>query len=386
MKLGWKRLRGLAIGVALAGIALLTTSAISGWPGEDGLRLLGIASSPSDASSLDALVQWDLPVRRTDRVAYWEGVLSGRGREKMQQWLEQSGRYVPMIRRKLRERGMPEDLVYLALAESGFSTNALSRTRAVGLWQLMEQTGRDLGLHVTSYVDQRRDPLASTDAALDYLSELHNQLGSWWLAAAAYNCGPNRVVRVLREVTGQSKGDDDTYWRIAPYLPKETQDYVPLILAEGEIAKDPARFGFTDLNYHAPLHFDSVRVPGGTRLSTISRATGVDSVLVDQLNPHYVRSVTPPVKASDWVVRIPVGLTGTFAANFPHLLQEQRQADARAAELEREREAEAQRLVLERRRAEAQRHAARHRSRSERHAAHHHGSRHASPRRHHRRG
>lgn len=376
MKLG-RKLRGGAIGVALAGVAVLTTAALSGWPGEDGLRQLGIAGSPGAASPLDALVQWDLPAKRTDRVAYWEGVLSGPRREKMQEWLEQSGRYVPMIRQKLRARGMPEDLVYLALAESGFSPNALSRTRAVGLWQLMEQTGRDLGLRVTSYVDQRRDPLASTDAALDFLTALHDQFGSWWLAAAAYNCGPNRVARVLREVTGQSKGDDDTYWRIAPHLPKETQDYVPLILAEGAIAKDPARFGFTDLNYHAPLHFDSVRVPGGTRLATVSRATGVDSMLVHQLNPHYVRSVTPPVKASDWVVRIPVGLTGTFAANFPHLLQEQRQADARAAELEREQAAAAHRLALEQRRAE--RHAARHRS--ERRAAHHHASRHASSRR-----
>ncbi len=377
MKLGTKRLRGVAIGGALAATALLTTAAISGWPGEDGVRLLGV-SQPEASSSSDLFEQWDLPAKRTDRVAYWEGILTGPRREKMKQWLEQSGRYVPMIRRELRARGMPEDLVYLALAESGFSPNARSRTAAVGLWQLMEQTGRQLGLRETSYVDQRRDPIASTNAALDFLTDLHDQLGSWWLAAAAYNCGPNRVARVLREVTGKSKGDDETYWQIASHLPKETQDYVPLILAEGEIAKDPARFGFKDLDYHAPLRFDSVRVPGGTRLATVSRATGVDTALVLQLNPHYVRSVTPPVKASDWVVRIPVGLSPTFAANFPHLVQEQRQADARAAE----QAAAAQRLAQARRRAEAQRHAARHRSGSHRHTSHRHAAKHASARRH----
>ncbi len=382
MKLGIRRLRGVAIGVVLAGTALLTTAAISGWPGEDGLRLLGLSNATSASASSVVLTDWDLPVKRTDRVAYWEGILTGPRREKMQQWLEQSGRYVPMIRRKLRERGMPEDLVYLALAESGFSPNARSRTAAVGLWQLMEETGRGLGLRVTSYVDQRRDPLASTDAALDFLSDLHKQFGSWWLAAAAYNCGPNRVARVLRDVTGKTKGDDDTYWQIASHLPKETQDYVPLILAEGEIAKDPARFGFTDLDYHAPLRFDSVRVPGGTRLSTVSRATGVDSGLVHQLNPHYVRSVTPPVKASDWVVRIPVGLTSAFAANFPHVLELQRAADARAAEVAKAKAAEERRLALERRRAEAHRHAARHRSGSHSRTAHRHAAKHTTSHRH----
>lgn len=331
MKLGSKRMRALALGVGLAGTGLLTTAAMSGWPGDDGLRLLRDTSGASGVEALLGMEHWDLPVKRTDRVAYWEEVLTGPRREKMRQWLEQSGRYVPMIRRELRARGMPEDLVYLAFVESGFSPDALSRTRAAGLWQLMEGTGRDLGLRVTPYVDQRRDPVAATDAALDFLADLHRQFGSWWLAAAAYNCGPARVARVLREVTGRTQADDDTYWRIAPHLPKETQDYVPLILAEGEIAKDPERFGFKDLSYHAPLHFETVRVPGGTRLSTVSKATGVDSALVDQLNPHYVRSVTPPVKASDWVVRIPAGLTTTFAANFPYVLQLQRQADARTA-------------------------------------------------------
>ncbi len=373
-------LRGAVIGGALAGSALLTAYAVGRRPEARALTSDPLLATPATSAVAE---HWDLPVKRTERVDYWEGILTGPRHEKMKLWLEQSGRYVPMIHRELRARGMPEDLVYLAFIESGFSPDAYSRTRAVGLWQFMEGTGRELGLSVTPYVDQRRDPIAATDAALDFLKDLHNQFGSWWLAAAAYNCGPNRVARVLREVTGKSKGDDETYWLISSHLPKETQDYVPLLLAAGEIAKDPTRFGFDDLDYHAPLRFDSVKVPGGTRLATVSRATGADSALVRQLNPHYVRSVTPPVKASEWIVRIPQGLTQAFAANFPHVFALQREADARQAELEREQAAEERRVALARRHAESKHHhAARHWSgagkktshrRAKHLSSHHHG-------------
>ncbi len=385
MASGSNWLRATAIGGVLAGSALLTAYAVSRRP--EAVREIAAETEVSAPATADLMEHWDLPLKRTERVAYWEGILSGPRHEKMKQWLERSGRYVPMIQGELRARGMPEDLVYLAFIESGFSPDAYSRTRAVGLWQFMEGTGRDLGLSVTPYVDQRRDPIAATDAALDFLKDLHNQFGSWWLAAAAYNCGPNRVARVLREVTGKSKGDDDTYWQISPRLPKETQDYVPLLLAAGEIAKDPARYGFTDLDYHAPLRFDSVKVPGGTRLATVSRATGADSALVRQLNPHYVRSVTPPVKASLWTVRIPQGLTQAFTNNFPHLFALQREADAQQAQLEREQAADARRVALARRRAESKHHhAARHRTASHGSSSHRRAAKHRAPRHHRRAG
>ncbi len=361
-------LRAVLVGLVVAGPALLAAPALgrrtdmTEW--FDWLPGVGAAS---DAAAADMAERWDLPVRHTDRVAYWERVLAGPRREKMKQWLEQSGRYVPMIRAELRRRDMPGDLVYLALIESGFTPNARSEAQAVGLWQLMAGTGRLFGLRVTPFVDERRDPVAATDAALGFLQELHNEFGSWWLAAAAYNCGPGRVERTLREVTGRTRGGDDTYWQIASHLPKETQDYVPLMLAAGEVAKDPARFGFSDLDYRAPMQYDSVRVPGGTRLVTVSRATGADSAVVDQLNPHYLRDITPP--GAEWTVRIPPGLRQAFATNFPHLYALQRRADAQADA--RARAVAARLAAVERERAAAQRRAEARARAAHRHAVHH---------------
>jgi membrane-bound lytic murein transglycosylase D len=309
----------LVVGLALAGTGSLTAYAVSGEPEYASV----VVTLPAE-NALPAAARWDLPVKRTARVAHWERVLAGPERQRMRTWLERSSRYTPMIRRQLRARGMPQDLVYLPLVESGFSPDASSPARAVGLWQLMAHTSRLLGLEVTRYVDQRRDPVAATGAALDFLQDLHAQFGSWWLAAAAYNCGPGCVERALQRVVGRTHGDDETYWKIAPYLPRETREYVPRLLAAGEIAKQPRRFGFTDLRYRLPLQFDSVRVPGGTRLSTVTQATGADSAVIDRLNLHLVRDMTPPGKVT--TVRIPRGLRQAFLLNFPRELAAQRAA------------------------------------------------------------
>src|SRR5690606_29121840 len=133
--------------------------------------------------------------------------------DRMALYLKRSGRYEGMIRSKLRERGMPEDLLYLAMVESGFDPNAVSRAQAVGLWQFVAETGRLYGLRIDGWVDERRDPVRSTDAALDYLQTLHDRFGAWNLAAAAYNTGENRVGRVMRQVTGDERGQEDDFWR-----------------------------------------------------------------------------------------------------------------------------------------------------------------------------
>jgi hypothetical protein len=159
---------------------------------------------------------------------------------------------------------MPEDLFYLAMIESGLSNRAVSHASAVGLWQFIAETGRRYGLEVSTYVDERRDPLKSTDAALDYLTDLHDRFGSWYLAAAGYNSGENRVERILRQRAGGQKGDDALYWRIASHLPRETRDYVPLMLAAGHIGKDPNAYGFYGIEHQAPLAFDRVEVGGAS--------------------------------------------------------------------------------------------------------------------------
>jgi membrane-bound lytic murein transglycosylase D len=242
---------------------------------------------------------------RNAQVDAWIAFLRGRNREKTELWLQRSGRYAPMIRQALRLRGMPEDLVYLPFIESGFSPSAYSRARAAGIWQFIEETGRRYGLEVSSYVDERRDPFKATVAALAYLQKLHGQFGNWYLAAAAYNAGENRVARILRERRESAHGNEAVFWRIAPHLPQETRDYVPLMLAAGHIGKEPEKYGFVNLDYHVPLTFETVEVPGATRLSTVARAIKVDADDVEELNPHLVRKMTPPGRLME--VRIPAG-------------------------------------------------------------------------------
>src|SRR5262245_36114973 len=214
----------------------------------------------------------DLPGYGDGRIEQWVKFLAGRNAARTRVWLERSGRYAPYIREELSKRGMPDDLLYLALIESGFSPTAKSRAKAVGIWQFIAETGKRYGLDINRYVDSRRDPIASTSAALTYLSELHGRFGSWHLAAAAYNTGENRVERVLRERAGGRRGSDDIYWRIARHLPRETRNYVPLMLAARRIAMQPERYGFSGLRYHEPLAFDTVWVPNQVSLELVARA------------------------------------------------------------------------------------------------------------------
>jgi membrane-bound lytic murein transglycosylase D len=270
-------------------------------------------------------IVWDLPVTRNERVDFWIRFLSShQHRHKTALWLARSGRYGPLTREKLRERGMPEDLTYLALIESGFSPSAESPAQAIGLWQFIEETGRRYGLQVTPYLDERRDPVKSTDAALAYLQELHGRFGSWYLAAAAYNTGENRVERLLRERAGNGRGDEALYWTISPYLPQETRDYVPLMLAAGHIGKEPARYGFAKVQYHPVFTFDTVRAPGGTSLETIADATGSTASEIFDLNQHYVQRVIPPGRIA--TVRVPHGRAAAFASNFARASREARPA------------------------------------------------------------
>lgn len=270
-------------------------------------------------SATPDVVTWDLPVTRNESVEKWIDFLKGRNKARTRVWLERSGRYAPLIKAKLRERGMPEDLIYLAFIESGFSPKAYSRAAASGIWQFIAETGRRYGLEVSSYVDERRDPIAATDAALEYLSELYDRFGSWYLAAAAYNTGENRVARIMRQVTGRERGTDSDFWKIASRLPRETRNYVPLMLAAGHIAKEPEKYGFDGIEYQDPLAYDTVRVPGAVSLSAVARAAGTDRETVMDLNPHLIRGRTPPDRA--YPIRIPAGTATKFAVAFPSIHQ-----------------------------------------------------------------
>ena len=313
----------------MVGSLLVSVSSMTAWAAG---REPAVEPAPMDAlveAKTASVVSWDLPVTRNESVEDWIAFLKGRNADKTKLWMERSTKYAPMIQAKLRERNMPEDLIYLAFIESGFSPKARSSAAAVGIWQFIEETGKRYGLAVDRYVDERRDPVEATDAALTYLTELYDRFGSWYLAAAAYNTGENRVARIMREETGSERGVDADFWRIADRLPRETRNYVPLMLAAGHIGKEPGSFGFTEIEYQAPSEYETVWVPDQTDLASIAEATGAVTDSIAELNPHILRGVTPPGRA--YQVRIPAGTQTAFAANFPAIYKANATARAVAA-------------------------------------------------------
>ena len=242
-------------------------------------------------------------------------------RDRFEIWLARLGRYEGMIRERLRSKRLPEDLVYLTLVESGLSNTAVSRARAVGMWQFIAGTGRLYGLTVDPWVDERRDPFRATEAAVNYLADLRERLGgSVYLAAAAYNAGVGRVERGLGRLPGESDSvSDNTFFQLADrrYLRRETRDYVPKLIAASFIAKQPARYGFGDVQPLSPLVFDEITVPDATGLDVIARLadTTVDAVL--ELNPQFVRGITPPGRLV--TVRVPRGRGTQVATRYDSL-------------------------------------------------------------------
>jgi membrane-bound lytic murein transglycosylase D len=228
-------------------------------------------------------------------------------------YLEREGLYSEMIREGLRSRGMPEELVYLAAIESGFTPGATSRVSAMGMWQFMTPTAQAFGLRIDEYVDERRDPIRATEAALDYLQALHIRFGSWHLAAAAYNAGPSRVARVVRTHAGDATPEEAIYWEIVEHLPRETRAYVPKMLAAILLAQAAAEYGF-DVEPSQPIRFDRVWVPGGTTLNRVAQAVDVPLARIRELNPHLLRGVTPP--GEPFGIRVPPGRSSMVVASL----------------------------------------------------------------------
>src|SRR6266545_3647040 len=241
-------------------------------------------------------------------------------RDRFTIWLSRWGPYEGKIRERLRARGLPEDLVYLTLIESGLSNTAVSRARAVGMWQFMASTGRGYGLQIDPWVDERRDPFKATDAAVNHLQDLVQRLGSVYLAAAAYNAGAGRIEREIRRLPGEPDTvDDQTFFQIADRrnLRRETRDYVPKLIAAALIAKQPARYGFTDIERLPPLVFDEVSVPDATGLDVLARLSDTSVAAMLELNPQYVRGITPPGRGG--VVRVPRGRGARVAERYADL-------------------------------------------------------------------
>jgi membrane-bound lytic murein transglycosylase D len=245
-----------------------------------------------------------LPLNVNDRVRAWMKRLRTDQRAEFEDMLRRRGKYEGLIRQQLRQRGMPEELLYLAMIESGLMPRAESSASAVGIWQLMAPTAEQYGLRIDRWVDERKDPVRATAAALDYLSWLYNRYDSWYLAAAAYDAGPARVDRALALHPDTTTHGEDRYWEVAKYLPLETRQYVPRLIAAGVLAQDADSAGFDNGDAH-PYRYDRVFVPAGTSLRKIAHILGVDTDVMRGLNPFLIQGVTPPNET--YPVRVPVG-------------------------------------------------------------------------------
>ena len=234
-----------------------------------------------------------LPLESNERVERWEKAFETTRRGEFERLMRRRALFSDMIRAKLRQRDMPEELLYIPVIESGLSPFAVSRVSAVGIWQFMSPTALQYGLRVDEYVDERKDPVRATDAALDYLAWLHDRFGgSWYLAAAAFNAGPGRVERIVnRHADGRMA--DDVFWEILEYLPRETRNYVPKMIAITKLASEAGAEAYLDEEIE-PYRYESVFVPGHTTLASIARALDTDEDAIRDLNPHLIRGVTPP--------------------------------------------------------------------------------------------
>ena len=267
---------------------------------------LGLSARSTTSAALN-----EIPLEMNEHVERWiEFFTTGQGRERFRIYMERAGAYEDMIRRRLREAGLPEDLLYLAMIESGMNPNAYSRAHAVGLWQFIRGTGRLYDLEIGYWLDERRDPFKATDAAVAHLGDLYEEYGSWYLAAAAYNGGPGRVSRGIAS-TGSTN-----FWDLsdARVLRSETRNYVPKLIAATLIAKNPEQYGFFDIEPAPPMEFDVVEVPDATSFDVLAEAAGTTEDEIRRLNPQYPRRVTPPDMQAE--VRVPKGQAAAFVTAY----------------------------------------------------------------------
>ncbi len=279
-------------------------------------ELLKIATFPKPAPGADtekavkadlAATEHDVPIPQNDRVLGYVELFQGRLRDYIHESLTRGTKYLPMIQSVFRSEGLPLDLAYIPVIESGFKTNALSKASARGPWQFMRATATEQGLKTDWYVDERSDPEKATVAAAKYLKTLYDLFdGDWHLVLAAYNGGLGRVQRAMKR-----SGQDD-FWSMASssrYLPRETREYVPLILAAIIVAKNPSQYGF-DITAEDPIAYEKVVVPRAIDLRRAAEWTGRSIDEIQALNPE-LRRWTTPLK-SEYELKVPQGTAVQF--------------------------------------------------------------------------
>lgn len=259
-----------------------------------------------------------LPLTMNDAVLGYINYFSGRGHSTIVAGLERAGKFRPMIQRVLAEEGVPQELIHLAQAESGFLPRAVSNKAATGMWQFVQFRGREYGLNQTAYTDDRLDPEKATRAAARHLKDLYTQFGDWYLAIAAYNCGPGNVMKGV-ERTGYAD-----FWelRARHAIPTETTNYVPIILAMTIMTKNAAEYGLTDVVPQAPIEYDTVEVTSATNLNLIGDLTDTPVSQLKELNPALLRSVAP----EGYALHVPKGSGDSLTAFLERVPVSQRAA------------------------------------------------------------
>jgi membrane-bound lytic murein transglycosylase D len=257
-----------------------------------------------------------LPLSFNDAVLGYINYFSGRGRKTLIAGLERSGRYRPLIQRILQEEGIPQELIHLAQAESGFFPRAVSYKAAGGMWQFVVWRGHEYGLTQTAYTDDRFDPEKATRASARHLHDLYNMFGDWYLAMAAYNCGPNAVARAV-ERTGYAD-----FWELRNrhVLPEQTVNYVPIILAMAIMTKNAAQYDLEGVVPDAPLEYDTIQVDAPTHLGLVADLTDAPVPELQDLNPALLKGVAP----AGYVLHVPKGTGSTLSASLQMVPAERR--------------------------------------------------------------
>jgi len=281
-----------------------------------------ISKAKKQQTSLAGPIATTIPMDMNEYVEKNLQFLSeAKGRKFMKKWLERTGRWMPMLRKIAKEEDMPEEIVYLAMMESGLNPNAVSWAKAVGMWQFIASTGKMYDLDITTWIDERRDVEKATRAAMRFLRDLYNDLGDWHLALAAYNCGPGGVRRALRK----SGKPDGNFWDIREKLPRETRNYVPLYIATALITMNPEKYGFPkdSLELLPPYAVDTYTVPEPVNLAALATCAGITLDSLKNLNPELTKPNTPP--NTKYKLKIPPGTKDSFGKQYAALTSDVKQ-------------------------------------------------------------
>jgi len=256
----------------------------------------------------------DFPITINNQVQVYLDLFQNQQRKSFAIWLSRSGKYLPLMQKELKEAGLPEDLAYLAMIESGYNQKAYSKSNASGLWQFIPGTGSQYNLKMNKYLDERRDAEKSTKAAVSFLSNLYDEFGDWHLAVAAYNAGPGKISK------GMERYNTKDFWSLAQYdyLAMETKRYVPKLIASIIIAKNPEKYGFADIHPENPYAYETLEVGPGLTLDAVALISNCDRETIDILNQELSTDKTP-LNQSSYHIKIPVGSQKIASKNLPRL-------------------------------------------------------------------